>query len=139
MFEHRAMAFGLSAAAVTATALLVWVVPALGRPAASTATTVNVVAGKPSEYRFTLSKKSVPVGTVTFKISDKGTTPHDFEICASNKAGTATSCKGESAPSVSPGGTATLKVTFKKPGTNEYLCTLPGHAGLGMKGNLKVT
>ena len=139
MFEHRAMAFGLSAAAVAATALLVWVVPALGRPAASTATTVNVVAGKPSEYRFTLSKKSVPVGTVTFKISDKGTTPHDFEICASNKAGAATSCKGESAPSVSPGGAATLKVTFKKPGTYEYLCTLPGHAGLGMKGNLKVT
>jgi uncharacterized cupredoxin-like copper-binding protein len=60
-------------------------------------------------------------------------------MCSSPSGGTVTSCAGTAAPAVSPGGTSTLKVTFKKPGSYEYLCTLPGHAALGMKGILKVT
>jgi uncharacterized cupredoxin-like copper-binding protein len=33
----------------------------------------------------------------------------------------------------------TLPYTFAKPGTYEYLCTVPGHAAAGMKGDLKVS
>jgi len=40
---------------------------------------------------------------------------------------------------IDPGSTATLKVTFAKPGNYPYLCTIPGHAEAGMKGVLKVT
>jgi hypothetical protein len=32
-----------------------------------------------------------------------------------------------------------LRVTFKAPGTYEYLCTVPGHAAAGSKGLLTVT
>jgi peroxiredoxin len=44
---------------------------ALVSKAATTGTVVLVVAGAPSEYRFTLSKQSVPRGRVTFSITNK--------------------------------------------------------------------
>jgi nitrite reductase (NO-forming) len=40
---------------------------------------------------------------------------------------------------ISPGKTTSVTVTFTKKGTYEYLCTVPGHAAAGMKGDLKVT
>jgi uncharacterized cupredoxin-like copper-binding protein len=103
------------------------------------ATTDNVVAGKPSEFGFTLSLKTVKVGTVTFKLTNKGALPHDLKLCSSPTGGTADSCTGTSTPVISPGGSATLTVKFAKAGTYEYLCTVPGHAAAGMKGDLKVT
>jgi uncharacterized cupredoxin-like copper-binding protein len=107
---------------------------------ARAAATVAVTAGKPSEFRFTLLPKTVPHGTVTFKVTNKGNLPHDFKVCsATAKAATALTCAGHGAPLVSPGASATLKVTFKKAGTYEYLCTVSGHAAAGMKGLLKVT
>src|SRR5262249_13663377 len=55
--------------------------------------TVTVTAGKPSEFAFTLSKSSnLPVGLVAFKVTNKGSVPHSFEVC--NKGGTANSCTG---------------------------------------------
>jgi hypothetical protein len=47
---------------------------------ASQATVVNVTAGKPSELRFTLSKKASAKGVVTFKVTNKGALEHDFKI-----------------------------------------------------------
>jgi len=119
--------------------LLSWALPAGAHPARVTGTTVNVIAGKPSEYHFTLSVKSVKTGTVTFKLTNSGTVPHDLKFCSSPKGGKADTCTGTATPLISPGATATLKVTFKTPGTYEYLCTFPGHAALGMTGDLKVT
>ena len=52
-----------------ALALLVSLVVAAAAVARSSATAVSVTAGKPSEFRFTLSKKTVPKGTVTFRVS----------------------------------------------------------------------
>ena len=75
---------------------------------------------------------------MTFKLTDKGVLPHDVKICSSPKGGTANTCIGKNTPTISPGGSATLKVTFAKAGTYEYLCTVPGHATAGMKGDLKV-
>ena len=88
------------------------------------AATVTVAA---SEYKFVLSTKSAKPGTVTFKVTDKGHIQHDFEI------------DGKKTSLISPGRSATLKVTFKKAGSYPYLCTVPGHAELGMKGNFKIT
>jgi uncharacterized cupredoxin-like copper-binding protein len=105
--------------------------------AANKATTVSVTAGKPSEFRFELSKKSMPIGAVTFKVVNKGHLPHDFKICT--KGGTANTCTGKTTKLLSPGQSATLTYTFKKKGTYEYLCTVAGHAAAGMKGDLKVT
>ncbi|HZO96686.1 MAG TPA: plastocyanin/azurin family copper-binding protein [Gaiellaceae bacterium] len=91
------------------------------------ATTVTVTAGKPSEFRFTLSKKSAVHGAVTFKVTNKGALPHDFKIA------------GKKTKLLSPGQSQSLKITFKKAGKYPYLCTVTGHAAAGMKGTFKVT
>jgi uncharacterized cupredoxin-like copper-binding protein len=106
---------------------LVGVALALGTSALSapTATSVTVTAGKPFELRFTLSKRSVPNGAVTFKVTNKGALSHDFKI------------GGKKTVLLKPGKTATLKVTLKA-GKARYLCTVAGHAAGGMKGTLVV-
>ena len=87
-------------------------------PSSASATKVLVAA---SEFKFVLSKKVVPAGTVTFVVTNKGHVSHDFKI------------KGKKTPLLSPGKSATLKVVFTK-GKYPYLCTVPGHAAAGMKG-----
>jgi uncharacterized cupredoxin-like copper-binding protein len=101
-------------------------------------TTVNVTAGKPSEFSFTLSKKAFPHGKVVFRMKNGGSIPHDLKICASPKGGHANSCKGKVTKLIVPARSTTLTYTFKTKGTYEYLCTVPGHAAAGMKGDLKV-
>ena len=103
---------------------------------------VNVTAGKPSEFRFSVLPKVLPHGVVLFKISNSatGSLPHDFKICSSPKGSlTKNVCIGKSSTTISPGAKSTLTFTFKTKGTYEYLCTIPGHAAAGMKGLLKVT
>jgi uncharacterized cupredoxin-like copper-binding protein len=107
--------------------------------AATQATAVTVTAGKPSEFGFRLSTKTVKHGSVTFKVENGGQIPHDFKICASPKGGLANACTGMVTKLLSPGASETMPYTFKTKGTYEYLCTVPGHAAAGMKGDLKVT
>ena len=102
-------------------------VSAFGGSAQQTATTtVAVTAGKPSEFKFTLSKRTILKGTGIFKVVNKGMIAHDFKI------------GGKKTPSLTTGKTSTLRVTFAKAGRYTYLCTLPGHAVAGMKGVLVV-
>ena len=97
--------------------------PAQGSPTA----TKTVITVTMSEYKFKLSKtKNIPVGTVTFKLVNKGKIPHNFKI------------NGKTSKLINPGKTGTLTVTFKKKGSFAYLCTVPGHAKLGMKGTLGI-
>lgn len=114
----------LTAAAVAAA--LVAAVSAFGGSTAASATTVTVTAGKPTEFSFTLSKKTIAKGVTTFKVTNRGSISHDFKI-AGKKTPFLASAKG-----------ATLRVTFAKAGKYAYLCTLPGHAAGGMKGTLTV-
>ena len=60
-----------------ALAALVAVAPVAARSTAATATTVTVTM---KEFKFILSKKTVPHGTVTFKLVNKGAIAHDFKI-----------------------------------------------------------
>jgi uncharacterized cupredoxin-like copper-binding protein len=87
---------------------------------------VTVTAGKPSEFRFTLSTTSVAKGTVTFKVTNKGSLTHDFTI------------NGKKTKNIAHGKSATLTVTFAKAGRYPYKCSVPGHAAAGMKGVLTV-
>jgi nitrite reductase (NO-forming) len=91
---------------------------------ATTKTTTVSVAAK--EFKFTLSKRSVPHGKVVFKVTNRGKLKHDFSIA------------GHKTPLIKPGKSATLTVTLKK-GSWAYKCTVAGHAAAGMKGKLKVT
>ena len=124
-------------AAISASIALVWALPALAHSSRAAGTTVTVTAGKPSEFGFALSSKSVKHGAVTFKVTNKGAINHDFKLCT--KAGTANTCAGKATAVLKPGQSATLTVTIAKAGTYEYLCTEPGHAAGGMKGQLKAT
>lgn len=130
------MSFVCVAALVAA---LTWTIAASAHSGTAKATVVTVTAGKPTEFGFQLSTKSVKTGAVTFKVVNKGALVHTFKVCSSSKGGTANSCAGKVTPAIKAGKSATLKITFTKKGTYEYLCTEPGHAAGGMKGDLKVT
>jgi plastocyanin len=89
-----------------------------GRPAATVA-----VSGK--EYMFTPSSISVSHGTVTFRFTNRGKIGHDLNV------------DGKTTPVINPGKTAAITVSLKK-GTYRFICTVTGHAKLGMRGTLKV-
>jgi len=119
-------------------AALAWALPASANSHAAKATVVTVTAGKPTEFGFKLSTKSVKAGAVTFKVTNGGAIPHDFTICT--KAGTGNTCTvGKKTPMLSGGQSATISYTFAKAGMYEFLCSVPGHAAAGMKGQIKVT
>jgi uncharacterized cupredoxin-like copper-binding protein len=113
--------FSLAIVSLVAAALLAG--PALAARAHSTATAVTVTA---TEFKFKLSKASVPHGKVTFTLVNKGNVPHDFKIA------------GKKTKLLNPGKSQALTVTFNKKGTFAYICTVTGHARLGMKGNFGV-
>jgi plastocyanin len=100
--------------------------PAQSRAPHATVTRVTV---KMYEYRFALSVRKVRVGTVIFTVVNKGQLAHDFGIERLQKTSAL----------VQPGGHTTLRVTFRKPGSYYYLCTVGAHVQYGMHGNLTVT
>ena len=86
--------------------------------------TVNVTE---KEYKITLSKKTAKRGLVVFKVKNVGVVQHGFQI------------KGRKTRLISPGKTATLRITFLRKGHYPYKCFVTGHAALGMKGVFTVT
>src|SRR5205085_9642544 len=113
------LAFGVLGSAAA------FAIPAIGAgTSASSTVTIKVTA---TEFRFALSKRSVSPGTtVIFRVTNKGKFTHDFKIL------------GKKTPLLQPGKTASVKVVFKKKGKYGYLCTVLGHAKLGMKGSFGV-
>jgi uncharacterized cupredoxin-like copper-binding protein len=106
-------------------ALLAAAVALMLAPSAAPRTTATTVAVTATEFKFVLSKHTVPHGTVVFKVVNRGMLPHNFKI------------SGHKTALIASGKSATLKVTLTK-GSKPYLCTVPGHATSGMKGVLKV-
>ena len=78
-------------------------------------TRVTVTA---TDSTFTLSKRSGPTGRVIFTVTNKGKLAHDFKIA------------GNKTPLLSPGHSATLRVTFSKKGRYPYLVH-PFRPGIG--------
>jgi uncharacterized cupredoxin-like copper-binding protein len=94
---------------------------------AETAALLERVSVSASEFRFVLSKKTARRGVVVFKVKNVGKIKHDFEI------------KSRKTKLLSPGQSATLRITFLRKGSYPYKCTVPGHAAAGMKGVFKIT
>ena len=115
----------ISTLALLLAAAALFALPAGARQSTVKAATVGVTAGLPSEFKFKLSKTSVPAGKVTFMVTNRGNLPHDFKIA------------GKRTPLLQSGKTAKIVVTLKK-GKFAYLCTVSGHAAAGMKGTLTV-
>jgi uncharacterized cupredoxin-like copper-binding protein len=115
---------------------------AAGQERAAEATVVTVIAGKPSEFAFTLSKSSAlpwqakpRSGTVTFKVTNRGALSHQFKVCTTPvTSARLITCSGTGTKVLKPGQSATLTIIFKKRGTYEYLSNVPGQAAKGMKG-----
>jgi mono/diheme cytochrome c family protein len=117
--------------------------PATGAPSmghSSRVPVVTVSAGDPEELGFKLSKSSLlPVGKVTFKVTNRGFLTHDFKVCTKAvKTSAANTCVGKATKRLAAGESATLTLAFTAKGTYEFLCTVPGHASGGMKGLLGI-
>jgi uncharacterized cupredoxin-like copper-binding protein len=110
---------------LTATLVAVLGIVAAPSPAARSHSATTAVTVTATEFHFKLSKASVPHGTVTFTVKNAGKVGHDFKI------------GGKKTAVLKPGKSANLTVTLKA-GKAAYLCTVPGHAAAGMKGNLTV-
>jgi plastocyanin len=94
--------------------------------AASHAVATTRVTVTARDSGFTLSRRSAPIGTVIFAVTNKGKISHDFKIA------------GKKTPLLSPGRSATLRVTFSKKGRYPYRSTVSGQASAGMKGVFSV-
>ena len=80
------------------------------------------------EFSFTLSRTSVPAGTtVRFAVRNRGSQVHDFVV------------KGRHTRVLRPGETQTIAVSFPRKGRFRFLCSVPGHARLGMAGSFGVS
>ena len=96
------------------------------RPAPNASEATSRVTVTMSEFRFRLSKRTVPTGTVIFTVVNRGRITHDFRIA------------GKKTRVLQPGQRATLRVKISRRGRYGYVCTLLGHARAGMKGILGV-
>jgi uncharacterized cupredoxin-like copper-binding protein len=94
------------------------------RGGAHAAATSVSVSGK--EFKFTLSRRSAPHGSITFRFTNRGKIGHDFKI------------DGKKTRVIKPRKSASFTVRLKR-GRYRYICTVPGHASSGMKGTFRVT
>lgn len=92
--------------------------------AADGGTTVNVIA---KDYSFEFDMTDIPAGMVTFNIVNQGTKPH-------NLAFTSLDMKSMTIR----GGETTQFTVNLDAGMVPYICSIPTHAELGMKGALTI-
>jgi uncharacterized cupredoxin-like copper-binding protein len=100
--------------------------PAASAPSAAGSTTVAVEL---KDFAITLDKSTVSAGTVTFNVKNSGPSPHNFTMKVNGEE------KG--VPTLDSGKTMTLTLDLKA-GSYDFLCNIPGHDLLGMKGTLTV-
>jgi hypothetical protein len=89
------------------------------------ATTTITVKMFNSSYH--LSAKSAPHGVVIFKVTNRAVFGHDFSI------------NGKTTPVLKTGQSATLRVTFPKPGHYVYKDTVDHHVQWGDIGGFTIT
>ena len=99
-------------------------VVAVSAAAAPTSTRTITVRVDARDFSFALSRTSVPAGsTVKFVVRNRGTTTHDFVLA-----------KRKGTRLLRPGQSQTITVAFPRKGKVAFLCSVSGHARLGMKG-----
>ena len=81
------------------------------------------------DFAYKLSRRSVPAGsTVRFAVRNRGGAAHDLVIVGKKRTRV-----------LRPRQSQTITVRFPKAGVFRFLCSVPGHARLGMKGALGVS
>ncbi len=109
------------AAAVTAAATIIAAAPAM----AAAAKTIKVSTPRTDMFKFKGMPATLKAGTYVFAYTNNSGVGHDLKV------GTVSTPKFKK-------GTKTIKVTLKK-GKVKYICTVSGHAQMGMKGTITVT
>jgi glucose/arabinose dehydrogenase len=100
------------------------VLPGSAPARSSVAVEIQVLA---SDFTFKLSRRSVQVGsTVRFVVRNRGRAVHDFVV------------NGRRTRLLAPGRGQTITVRFPRKGTFRFLCSVSGHARLGMRGSFSV-
>lgn len=89
--------------------------------------TVNVVI---SDFKFSLGPTTAHAGIVTFVVANTGSNPHDFAITVAGHQ--------YKTSLLQSGAWESLTVKLQ-PGTYDYICSVPGHDMLGMRGVFTVT
>ena len=117
MTPRRALV--LLAVTVATTAIAAIAPSALARSSAKSTVTAT-------DFKFRVVPARLTAGVATFTVVNRGEATHDFKIA------------GKKSKLLNPGQRAVLKVTLKKGKRYAYLCTVPGHAALGMKGTIVV-
>jgi plastocyanin len=82
-----------------------------------------------TDFAFALESGDLGAGPTTFNLKNDGDAPHNFAIQGEGIE--------QSTPIIQGGQSASITVDLK-PGTYAYLCTVPGHAQLGMEGSFTV-
>lgn len=96
--------------------------------AAANATPIEIHAGGAAgELRFAPPPPPLAPGTYAVTFVNDGRTSHSLSFPA----------LGKSTGTVASGGQRTIVVTFE-PGTYDFICAEPGHAGAGMSGRLTI-
>jgi len=109
-------------------------------PAASSGGTSTTINATEKDFAISIDKSSVPAGSVTFKISNQGPSPHNVGVTKqsdSSKSGI-TGPVIKDSPTIDAGKTTSITVDLQ-PGTYNVVCTVPGHVQLGMIVALTVT
>ncbi len=87
------------------------------------------------DFRFNPNRIDARVGApLTVRLTNRGTERHDLNFESLHMPGL-----GGVESILSPGETRMITLTFDRPGTHVFICTLPGHAAAGMTGAAYVT
>jgi len=84
-----------------------------------------------SEFTITLPSKTLPAGTYTFKVTNRGIFAHNLTVDGAGVQDKAT-------PTLAPGSTGDVTVTLQK-GSYEFYCSVDSHKDMGMDGTVQVT
>lgn len=108
-------------------------VAALAASAAALAAATPVGVSE-REWSLAVYRTSVPAGVVAFNVRNYGEDPHDLAVRGPSPS---RALRGRT-PEIRPAANASLRVTLRKAGRYELLCTLPGHAKAGMRTTITV-
>lgn len=98
-------------------------------PVPEGASTLRIVGGaEGAELRFSPEEADVTPGTIVVTFANEGRAAHSLSFPS----------LGQSTGTVPAGGERTLQLAISQPGTYEFICAEPGHAGAGMRGAITV-
>ena len=92
----------------------------------------NLSAAKNGDFKFNKTKLTVRHGKVKIVMTNPRSSGQEHGIAVKGNG------LHKTGKTVTPGKTSTVTVTLKKGKTYTFFCPVPGHAALGMTGNITV-